>query len=344
MKENRSAEPGGGSARSGDGVNGVSPAISVLIPCLNEEAFIEACLDSLVDDYVRQHAEVLVIDGLSDDRTREIVAAYRQRCPNVRLIDNPERLQSSGLNVGLREARGTTIVRADAHSEYPPGYVRSCVKLLERVPAANVGGVMAPRGRTPFEVAVASAMSSRVGIGFSRFHLGDYSGYTDTVYLGTFRREIVDRVGGFDPAAHPAEDAELNARILAADEKIYLDSSIRVYYKPRSSVRALAKQFFWYGRARCYLIQKRKRLFTAGRLLPPLLVLALLAAFALAPIAPATLILPAAYLAGLGGGAIIRAERGPGRAGRVLRMIGVLATMHLSYGTGFLLRALHVIR
>ena len=330
--------------RSDNGTSNL-PRISLLIPCRNEEEYIEGCLDSLIDDFVAQHAEVIVIDGDSDDRTTEVIEAYRRRYPFVRLLHNPERLQSHAMNVGLAAARGATIVRADAHSTYPPSYVRTCAELLERVPAANVGGVMAPEGGSTFERVVADAMSSRLGIGWSRFHLGDFSGYTDTVYLGTFRRSIFDRVGYYDPDSHPAEDAELNCRILAQHEKIYLDSSIRVRYQPRGSFRSLARQFFWYGRARCYIVQKHRKLFTAGRLLPPLLVVSMAAALAFAIVYPPTVLLPLAYGCSIGAVAVHRYRNVThGRLRRALLLTGVLATMHLSYGSGFILRLLHLIR
>jgi hypothetical protein len=183
-----------------------------------------------------------------------------------------------------------------------------------------------------------------LGVGWSRFHLGDYTGYSDTVYLGTFRKELFDRVGRYDPDAHPAEDAELNCRILAQNERVYLDSSLRVEYQPRSTFRALMKQFFWYGRARCYVIQKHRRLFTLGRLAPPLLVVSILTALILAPFQPVTLGLPLAYLASLAVLTMVRVRRQKPRWRKAALSVAVLATMHLSYGMGFILRFLRLIK
>jgi GT2 family glycosyltransferase len=206
---------------------------------------------------------------------------------------------------------------------------------------------MAPVGKGLVQEAVADAMSSPAGIGWSRFHLGTYSGYTDTVYLGTFRRSIFDRVGVFDPEAHPAEDAELNCRILAAGERIWLDSSIRVKYYPRKSFGALARQFFWYGRARCNIIKKHGRLFTLGRVAPPLLVVTLLVSVTLAAVlSPLWLLYPAAYLTGLLATAtwMIVKRRRSQKLMRVAVMVSVLAIMHSFYGTGFLLKWLNLLR
>src|SRR5687768_9453472 len=120
----------------------MTPPISVLVPCYNEAGFIGPCLESVLDPFVLANTEVLVIDGMSQDGTRDVVAQLEKRYPVVRLLDNPGRLQSHGMNVGLAAARGRIIVRLDAHSTYPPGYVETCVRLLERTDAANVGGVM----------------------------------------------------------------------------------------------------------------------------------------------------------------------------------------------------------
>lgn len=320
------------------------PRISVLIPCYNEEDFIGACLDSVLDEYVLSACEILVIDGRSTDRTRQVVEEYSERHGIVHLLDNPHKLQSQALNVGLERARGEVIVRLDAHSIYPTGYVQRCVELLDRSDAANVGGVMLPRGEGLFHEAVAKAMKSRIGIGGSKFHLGTYSGYVDTVYLGTFRREIFDRVGGYDMQAHPAEDAELNCRILGEGERIFLDSSLKVEYTPRDTFSKLAKQFFWYGRARCYVILKHGRVFTPGRLMPPLLVLGIIASLLLAPFYPVMLVIPLGYAAAMLAGAASLAAGSDRLVRRVAAQWVVLMTMHLAYGTGFLLKLLGILR
>jgi succinoglycan biosynthesis protein ExoA len=320
------------------------PEISVLIPCRNEEAHLRACLDSLLDDFVRSRCEVLVIDGRSTDGSREIVREYESRHPAVRLLDNPEAVQAAALNVGIEAARGTIVVRADAHSTYPPGYVQRCVELLHRTGATNVGGVMAPQGRGLFEQAVAAAMMHPAGIGGAKFHWGTYTGYADTVYLGTFRRSDLLAVGGFDPRAHPAEDAELNLRLLKRNGTVFLDGSLRVTYQPRQSLRRLVKQFFHYGRGRCYIVLKHRRLLVPGRVLPPLLVLVLAASLVLGVFQhPAWLAFAAAYLVGVLAASVVIGGRGSGRLGRMAALIVVLPVMHLAYGTGFLAKLLGIV-
>jgi glycosyltransferase involved in cell wall biosynthesis len=266
------------------------------------------------------------------------------RTPIIRLLDNPGRLQAIGMNVGLKAARGRTIVRLDAHSTYPAGHVERCCDALERSDAANVGGVMVPVGSGIVQETVARAMAHPAGIGGSKFHLENFSGYVDTAYLGTFRRDILDKLGGYDPAAHPTEDAELNCRIIALGERVYLDNSIRIEYRPRDTFGRLMKQFFWYGRGRCYVILKHRRVFTAARFAPPLLVISLVATLLLGALDRRWLFMPIAYVVALlvVAGWMWWGERDWLR--RTLVQAGVLGTMHISYGTGFLLKLVHVLR
>lgn len=321
-----------------------APRISVLVPSYNEAGFIGPCLDSVLEPFVLANTEVLVIDGMSPDGTRDIVRQYSRRYPVIRLLDNPGRLQSHGLNIGLAEARGSIIVRLDAHSTYPPGYVERSVNLLQRTDATLVGGVMEPVGTGLFTESVACAMMHPLGIGGSKFHHGTYSGYVDTVYLATTRKEVFSHVGEYDPKAHPAEDAELNCRILKNNGRIFLDASLRVQYGPRSSWKRLARQFFGYGRGRCYVILKHQRVLSLGRLAPPLLVLAMVASLGAAFWNPMALVVPTLYLLSeLGAGLFLSWGKDRWIARGVVQG-GVLATMHLSYGLGFLLKFLRLIR
>ena len=320
-----------------------APDISVLIPCYNEENHIGPCIESVICDFVLRNCEVLVIDGRSPDETRRIVSELAVRYPIIKLLDNPDRLQAAGMNVGLKVARGRTIVRLDAHSTYPAGHVERCCAALENTDAANVGGVMVPVGSGLVQESVARAMAHPAGIGGSKFHLDKFSGYSDTAYLGTFRKDILEKLGGYDPDSHPAEDAELNCRILELGERVYLDSSIRVDYRPRDTFRRLMKQFFWYGRGRCYVMLKHRRIFTAARFAPPLLVVSLVASVVLAALDRRWLVIPLAYVVGLllVGGLMWWGERHWVR--RTLVQAGVLGTMHTAYGTGFLLKLAHIL-
>lgn len=230
-----------------------------------------------MDDWLRENGELIIVDGMSEDGTQHEVEALVKEGIAVRLLNNAQRTQAHGLNIGIKEAEGDIIVRADAHCVYPGGYVRKCVELLERTGAANVGGMMLPRGNDDGQEAVAWAFRHPLGVGDARWHLGNYEGYVDTVYLGTFRRELFDEIGMYDTRCRTNEDAELNLRILKAGKKIYLDSSLEVVYFPRESLRKLAKQYFLYGKGRAYTTRKHKKLTGWRQVVPVLLVVGLAA-------------------------------------------------------------------
>jgi glycosyltransferase involved in cell wall biosynthesis len=191
-----------------------NPAVSVIMPCCNEEKYIAQALESLLDDYCLKNCEIILVDGMSEDRTQEVVNSLIKKALPIRLFQNQKKLQVHGLNLGLSKAKGEIIVRADAHCLYPPEYIKKCVDLLMTEDALNVGGIMLPKGEKTVQKAIALALRHPVGVGNAKWHLGNYSGYTDTVYLGAFRKELFDDIGSYDPNSHPNEDAELNLRIL----------------------------------------------------------------------------------------------------------------------------------
>jgi len=306
------------------------------LPCYNEEKFLGRAIESLTDDYVQEHGEILVVDGLSTDETIAIAERYRAQNYPVKLLTNKKRLQCYGLNMAIGEALGEIIIRVDAHSSYPLGYVEKLVGLLESTGAANVGGVMLPIGHTRVQQAVALAMQHPVGVGNARFHLGNFQGYVDTVYLGAFQKKELLATGLFDTECRTNEDAELNIRLLKAGKKIYLDSSIQVEYLPRDTFGKLAKQYFLYGFGRAYTTVKH-RLFTSYRqAAPPLLVMALVATLLLSLLNPLFLILWGGYMGALLAVALLTwRKREISFSIRVLMGVAFMV-MHLSWGGGFI--------
>jgi glycosyltransferase involved in cell wall biosynthesis len=317
------------------------------MPCLNEEKGILGALGSLVDGWVLAEGEVVVPDGGSVDGTRRLVDEFAKEHgafgPDaaIRIIDNPDRYQAFGLNAGIRAARGEFIVRADAHCLFPPGYVKSCVDLLraeEPEGAANVGGIMEPRGSTFRQKAVACAMQHPLGVGDARFHLGTTSGFMDTAYLGTFRKSVLEEIGLYDTGQRTNEDAELNLRLLAAGRKIYLDHNLRVTYFPRRTFSALAQQYFAYGRGRARTTRKHRRVTSWRQVIPPVFVPILAAAMVSGAWRPLFWLFPAAY-----GAAVFLAAAlfpSPGRGPRPALGVRIAAScamivMHISWGTGF---------
>lgn len=309
--------------------------ISILVPCLNEAGSIGPALRSVLDDFVRAKAEILVIDGGSTDGTLAEVEAFIQAGEPVRILENPFRIQSRGLNTGIGEARGDCVVRLDAHCLYPPGYIQRCAALLEENQADCAGGVMWPRGETRAQKAIAAAMSHPLGVGDAKYHLGGYSGEYEGVYLGAFRKAIFEKVGLFDPEAVTNEDAELYARIRKGGGRIWLDGSLKVIYRPRSSLGALASQYFRYGRGRFATSRKHGGLTSWRQAVPPAHLLLTIASFAAAPWFPWTLFYPAAYvLAVLGITLFGRFEDVP--AGARWKVFFAFVTMHFSWAAGFL--------
>ncbi len=234
------------------------PLVSVILPIRNEARSIRRVLDAvLAQDWPRERLEVLIVDGGSTDGTAEIVRAMIADEPRAHRLENPHGDQSHALNLALRRARGDVIVRVDGHTLIARDYVRRCVEALQRTGAAHVGGVQATLGLTRFGQAVAAAMRSPFGVP-SRFRLGG-AGAVDTVYLGAWRRDIFARVGGFDVTLAANEDYEHNYRIRRAGERVWLAPEIRAVYLVRETPRALAAQFFRYGRGKWQVLRKWPR-------------------------------------------------------------------------------------
>jgi succinoglycan biosynthesis protein ExoA len=310
------------------------PMVTIAMPAYNEEHYIEACIASVqAQDFPRDRIEILIGDGRSTDRTREIVDRLAVSDPRIRLIDNPDRLQAAGLNRMIREARGDVIVRMDVHCEYAPSYVRACVETLERTGADNVGGAQRARAKSFFQKALCAALNSPLGVGGARYRSVDQEGYVDTVFLGAFRRRVFETVGLYDPNAITNEDAELNQRLIATGGKVYLSPEIEVYYYPRDSFKTLAKQYYKYGRGRARTLLKLGRFLGVRPMVPFLMVVGGAVLILVPPLWPVAPLAAAAYLLATGAEAV-----------RVGRHAGVTAipvvwaifpTLHVSHGVGF---------
>jgi succinoglycan biosynthesis protein ExoA len=315
------------------------PFVSVIMPVRNEADFIEESLGAvLAQDYTAERMEVLVVDGRSDDMTRDLVRRQAARDGRARLLDNPGRDQASALNIGIAQARGEIIVRVDGHGRIPGGYVKACVKALEASGADNVGGQMRAVGTTPLAEAIALATSSPFGVGGSRFHYSDRPGDTDTVYLGAFRHEVFDRVGLFDPAAVPNEDYEFNYRLRANGGRVYYTPEIWAWYYVRPSMRGLACQYFRYGWRKAFVIRRHPGSVKVRHLVAPMFVAALLVGVVGAWIQPwlaweLTAVL-GSYLLAVSL-ASLRVAAGHGWRHLVWLPL-IFATIHLSWGSGFL--------
>jgi len=311
-----------------------TPFVAIAMPCLNEEAHIEACLQSILrQDYPRELMEVIVADGGSTDGTLAVLRRIAGEDPRVHVVANPDRIQAAGLNAILRVCRGDVIVRMDAHCEYAPDYVRKCVEVLERTGADVCGGAQRPQASSAFQRALCAALESPLGAGGASHRSPDEEGFVDTVFLGAFRRRVFEGAGLYDGRAVTNEDAELNQRVLARGGTIYLSRDIVVHYHPRDSYSRLARQYFEYGRGRARSLLKHRRLPVLRPLLPFAMVTVGVALCAFSPLHAWLVPCLGAYALSTGVEAV-RAGRGQGRS-LVPRVWSIFPVMHVAHGVGF---------
>lgn len=312
------------------------PAVSVIVPARNAASSISTALDSaLAQDYAGP-LEVIVADGSDSPSMAELV---RQRYPSVRLVPNPQQTTPNGLNAAIGVATGEIIVRCDCQSILSRDYVRRAVATLAETGAAVVGGRQQPIGDAIFERAVGMAITTPLGAGDARYRLGGPEGPVDTVYLGVFRRDALELVGGYDPALTRNQDAEINWRLRRYGKTVWFNPAMVVFYRPRDNVRSLARQYFDYGRWKPVALKRNLLELRARHLAPPLLALGLAASalLGLSGRIGAAIAAPLLYVAFLGVGSAIVGWRRRDAAAFLLPL--VLVTMHLSWGIGFFLSA-----
>jgi len=310
------------------------PPVSVVVPVLNEARHLAESVRRILDQDYPGELEIVLALGPSKDATDAVAADLARRDPRVRTVRNPSGRTPSGLNAAIRASRHPVVVRVDGHGLLAPGYIRTAVALLAETGAANVGGIMAAEGVTDFQRAVAAAMTSVFGVGGSRFHTGGEAGPADTVYLGVFRREVLERLGGYDESFLRAQDWELNHRIRSAGGVVWFSPDLSVTYRPRSSLVALGRQYFHYGRWRRVVMRQHPGTASARYLAPPVTVAACAVGLVAAPITRWALVLPAGYGAGVVAAGALAGRGLPVRSR--LAMPAVLATMHGAWGVGFL--------
>jgi succinoglycan biosynthesis protein ExoA len=319
-----------------------SPPVSVVIPVRNEAGTIAAAIAAALAQEYQGDLEVVVADGMSSDGTRDIIASLAARDGRVRLVDNPMGRTPSGLNAAIDAASGTVIVRCDAHAVLPPGYVQRAVVQLEESEAANVGGIQRAVGTSTVQRAIALAMSSPLGVGDARFRYGGTPGPTDTVYLGVFRREALESVGKFDEDLARNQDYELNHRLRKAGHVVWFDPELVVDYTPRSTLGGLWRQYFDYGTGKRRMLRRHPRSLRLRQLAAPALIIGLVGSAAAAALGATAgaVVIPGAYAAALLAGTVY--ELFTDRSAAALVYPAAVATMHLSWGLGFLAESMGV--
>jgi glycosyltransferase involved in cell wall biosynthesis len=317
------------------------PTVSVIMPVLDEERHLADAVRHVFGQDYPGELELVIALGPSRDRTDAIAAELCAADPRVRTVPNPTGRTPAGLNAAIAASRHEIVVRVDGHGLLTPGYIAGAVRLLRETGAANVGGVMHAEGVTVFERAVAVAMTSKLGVGNAKNHTGGEAGPADTVYLGVFLREVLDKHRGYNEAFIRAQDWELNHRIRDAGGLIYFSPELHVTYRPRPNLRKLARQYFEYGRWRRVVMRTHAGTANVRYLAPPLAVLAVILGTLLGIVSFLTLpwlavgfAAPVGYLLGIGLGSLRESRGKP--AGVRLRLPLVLATMHFSWGWGFL--------
>ena len=313
--------------------------ISVICPIYNEESRIEACIQSIVNqDYPKEEMEVLFVDGMSTDRTRDIVMEYSRQYPFIRLLDNPMHTAPVALNRGIRAAQGDIIVRLDAHSKYPEDYFTVLVNKLQNTDADNVGGVCntLPAKDTSVCRAIAHAMSSSFGMGNSYFRVGvSHEMWVDTVPFGCFHRKLFDKIGYFDEELVRNQDDEFNGRIIQNGGKILLLPQVVVDYFARDSVSKTAKMFYQYGLFKPLVNKKLQKPTTLRQFFPPLFLAGIVIGGLLSFFSPLVMwiyfsVLILYILLG-----IVAGLRCTHRLSDVVLMPCVFAAIHCSYGFGY---------
>ncbi|MFF2215184.1 glycosyltransferase family 2 protein [Streptomyces antibioticus] len=316
------------------------PAVSVIMPVLNEERHLRGAVQAILAQEYAGEMEVVIALGPSTDRTDEIAAqlvAETASSENKRVhtVPNPTGRTPAALNAAIKASRHPVVVRVDGHGMLSPDYITTAVRLLEETGAQNVGGIMHAEGENDWEHAVAAAMTSKIGVGNAAFHTGGRAGPAETVYLGVFRRAALEQQGGYNEEFIRAQDWELNFRIREAGGLIWFSPELKVSYRPRPSVKALAKQYKDYGRWRHVVARYHEGSINLRYLAPPTAVCLIAAGIVVgAVLTPLGFVVPGGYLAAIAAGSVPAGKGLPLRAR--LRIPVALATMHMSWGFGFL--------
>lgn len=316
------------------------PFVTVVMPILNEATFINRSLGAvLAQDYPRDRMEVVVADGMSTDGTRKIIEHLQLQHSNLRLIDNHGTIVSTGLNAAIAQANGEIIVLVGGHCEIARDYVRRCVEHLQDDGVGVVGGPMETVGETIIARIIAAAMASPFGVGGSAFRtVTDRTMLVDTVAFAAYRRDILERAGPFDEELVRDQDDEYNYRLRKMGIKILLAADVQSCYYSRSSLRALRRQYFQYGYWKVRVMQKHPHQMRPRQFVPPLFAAALFGLLLLALLFPfgrvlLALVAGSYVLADLGASVWIASKS---RWCYFFPLLLVFATLHLSFGLGFL--------
>lgn len=317
------------------------PFVTIAMPALNEEGFIESAVRSLLPDRDVLDCEVLVLDGGSTDRTAEIVSQLSREDSRIRLVPNPKRIQSSAVNLAaaIADPRATILLRADCHSVYPDRFVERAVASLERTGVASIVVPMNTKGRSWMQSAIAAAQNSVLGNGGSAHRHVARSRFVDHGHHAAFRLADFKAIGGYDETFTHNEDAELDTRLTASGRKIFLDADLSIDYFPRATLGSLARQYWNYGKGRARTVLKHRTSPKIRQLAPVGLLIVSAAGLILSPFNPLALAVPLGYVAGCTAWGLLESVR----SGESFRLASGIAAvvMHMSWAAGFLATLAH---
>lgn len=299
------------------------------MPIRNEAPHLERAVASILAQDYPLPFDVCLAVAPSEDDTERIAAEIARHRSRVTVVSNPAAVTPAALNVAIAATTGEVVVRVDGHAELSPGYIRRAVETMCRTGAVNVGGMQVPAPETPFEEAVAAATTSWLGTGGARFHVGGEEGPVDTVYLGVFDRAAGDAVGWFDETLLRNQDYELNIRLRDAGGSVWFDPDVWAGYRPRGSLRALAKQYYEYGCWKVEVLRIHPESIRLRQAAPALLLPLMVVAFTISRRSRSALLFPFGYLV-----AAVTAARHqtPAIAGKLLL---VFPAVHFSWSAGF---------
>lgn len=320
MSELRSAGFGRDLERSG------WPTVSVVVPVRNEAEHLDRAVSSILAQEYPRPFDVCLAIAPSDDDTEAVAARLSADDGRVTVVANPAGVTPAALNAAIGATSGSIVVRVDGHAELSQGYIRRAVETMCRTGAVNVGGRQVPDPSTPFEAAVASATSSWLGTGGAAYRIGGAAGPVDTVYLGVFDRAAGDLVGWFDETLIRNQDYELNIRLRNAGGTVWFDPELSVSYRPRATLRALARQYYEYGYWKAEVLRRDPRSLKTRQVIPPIAVGAAVAGIAMMPFRRSAAVLPVGYALTLAAASVTRPR------GRHVAL--ALATIHGSWSTG----------
>jgi len=309
------------------------PPVSVILPILNEERDLSNCISAILQQDYPSNIEVILALGPSVDKTTQIAEKLSELDSRIKLVNNPTGQTAAGLNLAIKASSYEIICRIDGHSEISNNYVKTAVEILQQKNAVNVGGLMHADSNTGLQRVIAQAMRSKLGVGSSKFHTGGSAGESDTVYLGTYKKSAVIAAGGFDERYIRAQDWELNYRLSKNGGLIWFDPRLQVTYRPRRTFKKLARQYFQYGRWRRVISRQYRSTVNFRYLAPPVAVIVnLLSIFSTFTINPIFIAPFLTYFSVLIIGSLFIGRKVVDK----LLMPFVLATMHFSWGIGFI--------